>query len=630
MFLRIVETDPSESAPHPLLSLFSTMHTDAEDTVLGSNAAFLFGKTTIWDTLPEAYRHWADEGGDERHAAAECAVEAMPQRLFAAYSTGQPGRPQWTVCPAASIDGTTPGLQAELAELTGAWEAWRAAIAEGDEAAQARILGEIESPLVEFPEFEVDFSPVDLDAPWVSLPTVDLGDQTDPFVTVFDESTADVDRLTLDALLRSTSNADNRPLPTLLGAGRGALSEEAEEILHSVLRAANELLPIVLMDPPRISLRLASVADWLGNPAPLRWMIHDAPANEWVPLAEGSRAQQRWVRFAVAAAIIERATDLPHAVMLLDEPELALHATAEEHMAAGLILLAERTGATVVVATHSASVLNPPGIRLLHVHRHKARSVATELPAITSESIPALGLRRADFLLLQRTFVLVEGVHDKWLLDHLIGRELAEHRAFVMPVHGGKYMTSAVDSQLLTEFTDARILVTLDNLEGGLVRTAWDEVRLTWTAGQTDESIRLLDTVFPKPWKKSETGFLYNVFRGVLEAGRAYRMEVYPFSKRDILDYVPVELLAPKARAKGRSWRDVHDEYDKERSARSPESKKPMPPFKKWMRVRYEAPLDDDDYVRAVIMRIQAGPIDSDFSGLLDTCRTVPEHRMNA
>lgn len=118
--------------------------------------------------------------------------------------------------------------------------------------------------------------------------------------------------------------------------------------------AANSLYASLLQDAPPLTLEVRKLGRWAVEGA-LHWYVaYGDKGNSRVPVTELSRAESRWARIA-----IRRALDLTGATttVIIDEPEAALHRSAERHMAQGLDGLTAM-GPQVVVATHSPEVLN--------------------------------------------------------------------------------------------------------------------------------------------------------------------------------------------------------------------------------------------------------------------------------
>jgi hypothetical protein len=174
-----------------------------------------------------------------------------------------------------------------------------------------------------------------------------------------------------------------------------------------------------------------------------------------------------------------------------------------------------------------------------------------------------------------------------------------------------------MDANVLLEFTDARLVVALDKLDAPRVQATWDDARVTFVDKGLEAAIAELDAALPG--KELEERALKDLCRKALEDRRAERLEVFGFSRTDILDYLPIELLVPDAHAAGKTWYDLHQEHEGEQTRKKQRSN-----FKRWSDERYNSRLRNDDAVREAIRRSPRDDIDVEFIHLIDFCRAVP------
>jgi predicted ATPase len=129
-------------------------------------------------------------------------------------------------------------------------------------------------------------------------------------------------------------------------------------------------------------------------------------------------------------------------IVLLEEPELHLHPTVQKRM---MQYLWEKTEATLVVTTHSASVLDSVPANIVHVRQEDNRSKAITVVAAQQhfEAVRDLGYRASD--LLQSNFVIwVEGPSDRIYLNawmRLAASELKEGLDYSILFYGGRLLS---------------------------------------------------------------------------------------------------------------------------------------------------------------------------------------------
>jgi hypothetical protein len=388
-----------------------------------------------------------------------------------------------------------------------------------------------------------------------------------------------------------------------LRAEAAALTEEA-----------NRLYATLLVDAPPLDLDVSEPRLWFSR-TPVRWTIRAPVRDGPMSLDELSEAQRRWALVSIAVVEADRpGTRMgPLSAIVLDEPDAALHATAERFTIDGLSRLATETGAVVFLSTHSREFLNHPAVRRWHVRRAANGSVlATQLPPLQLAMIHELGLQPADLLLLSRAFLIVEGEHDKAVLGEVIGNDLADLAVRLLPMRGGKRLATVVDAALLAEFSDVPVVVVLDNIAAEEVRRYWSELLAARDAG-----VRAVDAAndrFRKGGYSRSREFLTEFDRSAVLSNQVHRFHPFGLSKRDIIEYLPVERIVPAAG----SWADLRREHEQD---------SPHEEFKQWLRQRHKAKINVEELRRSAR---NLDEVPADFAHLLGLCRRViGNHRAN-
>lgn len=175
----------------------------------------------------------------------------------------------------------------------------------------------------------------------------------------------------------------------------------------------------------------------------------DGGIHEWIGLGAGTR---RWVAAAVKMATerlhdIESTGEEPARVLIVDEPELHLHPTLQQSVASWLADQAAG-GATVIAATHSHLMLDttPPPNEILGVVRPTGSRAIALIPmaddlldAIGRSGdglLDSLGLDPSAAIALTKGVLIVEGEHDRKLIERFCKAELDRHRIRVQPIRG--------------------------------------------------------------------------------------------------------------------------------------------------------------------------------------------------
>lgn len=406
------------------------------------------------------------------------------------------------------------------------------------------------------------------------IPVVKLFASRDiPLVLEADEDEADIDAATAQVFAEVFSKKldeadDGLTLTTQMKEWAGHLND-----------AANTLYASLLQDAPNLSLEVRKLGRWAVEGS-MHWHVTygDDPAST-VPVAGLSRAERRWARIAV-----RRALDISGATttLIIDEPEAALHRVAERHMARGLDGLTT-LGPQVVVATHSPEVLNAQTTGCIHVAKHNGQTHVGQMPSPGPETLAELGLSPSDLLGLYRIFLLVEGEHDEIVIRALCGASLDDARVKIIPLRGGRNLPGTIESQLLFDLSDAHLVAVLDSVRAEEISSVWMEAQTRYLSQDTEGAIDYLAEAFNQK-KVMEHEWIVNWLSRAIKKGVHSRMHPYGLAARDIIEYLPVEVLVPRA---GKSWDELRREHDA--AMPSLDRTKGLHVFKTWLNHVYKA-----------------------------------------
>ena len=472
-------------------------------------------------------------------------AEMLKQRLVAVTPSGSAQNPSWTVCFAAVEEPSFPAVSAELRRIRDGYRRLE------DEASAPYVVGDYDpdGPMTQYgPEDQLGESAAfewlgELDA---SGPLVGLASRGNDRRPHF--------RFTYIGLDRYDSNGDALRISTLaelaaVGAKAkrsGKFGKRLESAVAELEAEANARYSSVLRDAPHLQLVLRPVRQWFSEDG-VEWRF--GPSS--LGLDAMSTAQRLWADWAIAAALHTfRYRDWPRpapSLLLMDEPESALHRSAEAHMARALMSYAQEEGRQVIVATHSPELIDLPGARVLEVSRPPGSGNArvSDLRPVDLSALEQLGLNPSDLLRRQRGFLLLEGLHDEVLIKEWIGSELQELRVEVLPLRGGRKLPGTVESRVLFDFSDAHLFVLLDNIAHEEVTDAWVDAQLRYLAdGAKAAGDQLRERLGTKP---AEREYLGNWLSRALDRGRNARVSPYGLRAADIIEYLPAQALVPGA-----------------------------------------------------------------------------------
>jgi AAA domain, putative AbiEii toxin, Type IV TA system/Protein of unknown function (DUF2813) len=312
----------------------------------------------------------------------------------------------------------------------------------------------------------------------------------------------------LHGLLRSTSITD--PWLDTFESGAVRVRPTVEYIARLIAEHANEVAPPFIQRGGAIEITVRPISQWAGTRSRLSIALRLPHSPDPIPLALLGSGTARWVDAAVREAcrglvesevrvepspgndpevnfpegdlpeymrqqatamtfnaeLIDAATDgtadrvldvqrkPAPAIYFVDEPELHLHPTAQLEVADWLAGLS-RSNALVLVASHSPAFLNmtSQSANFYGLVQEDSRVRLVPLNADLLGTLDTLaedlGLSRADLILMIRGGLIVEGEHDRLVIDHFFGTDIRRQRLAVLQLRGTRNALALIDSDLL-------------------------------------------------------------------------------------------------------------------------------------------------------------------------------------
>lgn len=586
-----------------LWSEFEELGARAIGQDLWSHAAALIDAAGIADSSGSTTRTLPAEVREALYLSADAG-------LITLRATGAPDAPSWDVfLPLSSVhDESARLLQAGLP----GWNELRRILSLDRGEEQTQLLGDYVSRKRHFRVWEHGLdgaayfgmqgkSKSSIDWPsWVGVPVFKVGESlsTPPVRVLDNEDTADVNAETVRRLLEpfdttDTSWADAERRSVALDFD-GTVSDALEAATRAIEAAAMEILAAVLMDAPALRFNWRTPVDWLRGMDP-GWEYLDDGRPDWLPLDSLSDARLRWSRDALRLATT--GSHLP-TVLLSDEPERGLHRLAERRLATGLGRMATGRGVSIVAATHSPALLDSTFVRPHLVGRDHDGFVKVSAAPLTltgdldsSWSAAQLGLSFSDLASLMKVAVLVEGLHDEWVINDQLRSTLDNSLAQLFPMHGAKRAQSLADARFLFGGTDAHLLVVLDNLSSG-VQATWEAAASAHQRGFPDQAIEILKPLLEERKQRGdEYLFLHQLALRAIETNRIDRIRVFGLSRPDIICYLPPDLLLSDCQL---SWDDLLERW------RASFGEAPASNLKGWLKAEGLLPTDPNEIDRRI------------------------------
>jgi hypothetical protein len=212
---------------------------------------------------------------------------------------------------------------------------------------------------------------------------------------------------------------------------------------------------------------------------------------------------------------------------------------------------------------------------------------------------------------LYRVILLVEGLHDLWVLDEIIGPELDEAQVKVVPVHGAKQAARLFASEaglLFEHVPEAKFVIAVDGSKQDLLA---EMLATAQVPRQGSDSLQELDHLMRSAEASDEAKVMHTLLRRAIETDRLNDIGgLFGFKERDIIEY-----LEPAVFGLDCTWPELRAQHqerldNKQGTARD---------FKKWLELAHNASFDEATIRSAV----PQDSIPGEVLMLLDLCRSA-------
>lgn len=392
------------------------------------------------------------------------------------------------------------------------------------------------------------------------------------------------------------------------------IPREIMEILEEVSDDTSNILKDVLQDAPRLKVELLAPQQWYEQSKVVAWTARDPSSGNWIPLSQLSEAQHKWALFAIGfvnSRLRAGGKSQVDTVLLVDEPERALHPTAIDYLMQDLDATAKNLSGPVILASHSPQILSWPGARLLHIARDgSGHATLKPLDLSTNEELErtaeSLGLRKLDLLQTYRVFLVVEGLHDSTVLTTLFPEDWEANRIRILHMRGSKHILDLAGSEILRDFSDAQLVVLLDNVAPEIIRGLTTATSLAMDGKRKEAETTLRDLE-----KKAGHGErkAIELVRRTIAITRQYldrpqNIHIRGLEKKDIIEY-----LDPSFFDLDKDWSTLRKLHRAEAGDLD---------FKDWLRESFGARINAET-VKAAAQQLSDNP-PVEFTDLLNFC----------
>lgn len=389
------------------------------------------------------------------------------------------------------------------------------------------------------------------------------------------------------------------------------LTAEAKQLLE----AANRFYEMILGKPTRLKIEIGGPAEMVAGTHP-RVVALDAATSSWVPLDLLSATEARWAKVAFFLAWHELSQSwgkgvdfedlVGDVVLLIDEPELGLRSGTQRQLSRGLVALSEMLDIPVIVATHSAALLDDLAVNTFRCSRNDDGMVRLdEVLPTDRDALQKLGVPISEELNLYKLVLIVEGRHEQVLLDEMFGEEIAANRIKLLPIRGVRQLRLlAAGSEVLFRYLEAPFVLLTDRTRTEAATTA---LAAATSGGDPGEVRKAIEDAFDAA--SDEEQVLKSLLISAAESDRIDRIRaIHGFEKDDVLHYLPCEHFVP-----GSDWDELL-ELHKGRPTGEPND------FKRWLELTKNVDLSDEN-LRTAVRQMDHIPIE--WTELLNRCAEI-------
>ena len=228
-----------------------------------------------------------------------------------------------------------------------------------------------------------------------------------------------------------------------------------EQACARLAAMANELAPVFVSSKYEIVVAPLAPDEWRAyGDHRVAIRLRALGTDECFDISVASSGVSAWTAYAVQEAVRRASEELAveeseggfrppsHTIYVLDEPEAHLHPLAQEEAARWVAQIAQ-SGAHVVLATHATPFLSLPlaDVEYLLVtraetHETQVQAISEDVLGAVSGSASSLGLPPAALIQLTHAWLVVEGEHDRKIVDYFCGSDLRRSKVRVLPLRG--------------------------------------------------------------------------------------------------------------------------------------------------------------------------------------------------
>jgi len=279
----------------------------------------------------------------------------------------------------------------------------------------------------------------------------------------------------------------------------------------------------------------------------------------------------------------------------------------------------EALGMKVVFTTHSM-ILGNAASKILKCGRNPKNSqvpVLRELPEVNEKFLEELGLSRLDLLSSVSTLLIVEGDHDKIVLETYFGDKLKRERVRILTLGGTYELISLPESEIIMDFLTTKVVILLDGGRRSLLtqgnENKLEELNGLFKVNNLTDARTLFNSLRQISGRKAEGKKLFALLellinRAAKDKSLLPRFSFQMLQEDDIIHYLdPNLVLAPVGTKK--DWRNLRFEYAAwKKKLDQPNNNEKFLSEKDYYRKYLRAPITKDIVRKASMKLLDSAP----------------------
>jgi ABC-type multidrug transport system ATPase subunit len=318
-----------------------------------------------------------------------------------------------------------------------------------------------------------------------------------------------------------------------------------------------------------------------------------------------SESEDRWLRLGLTRQAVSPS------VLLIDEPERGLDRNSLRIISK---TLSSNWGkSSMIIATsHSPSILNINNSNPILIHERKMFPYSREL----LNELGKWGISAVDLLELIRTFLFVEGEHEKIVIEHYYEDFIKEFGIKIIPVRGSTALKKISEWSLFLETTDCPIIAVMDNLDPHDVKLVFTNAVSIYKESNWEAAMDYVNSELVNDHNRgTEASDMVKLIGEAIKINNTRRFVPTAFPKKDILFYLEESLFGLEE-----TWEELYRRFEVDKASGNP----PKGDFKLWVKNKFRVDIQSANSIQQAIQSTNVNrPVKADLDKAIDSLKIL-------